>query len=112
MLSQQIVDGHGGDGLAQFEGRHASAELIDGSNEITTRRVRHARRFGMDALTCQDVWQTDPCGQHLYSDLACLRGGDVFFDDGDHFGAVIACDENSLVTHVRTRWAGLAISGP
>ena len=40
------VDGHGGDCLAECETSRARAELIDGSDEIPTRRVGHARRSG------------------------------------------------------------------
>lgn len=104
------VDGHGGDCLAQFEVSHAFAELIDGSDEIPTRRVGHARRFGMDALARQDVRQTDPRRQHLHSYLACFRGRNVFFDRGDHFRAAVVSDDNSLLAHVPDLWP--AISGP
>ena len=50
-------DGHPGDCLAEFNVGHALADLIDGSYEIPTRRVRHGWRFGMDTLARQDIRQ-------------------------------------------------------
>src|SRR6185437_6276692 len=100
VLRVASVDGHSSDCLVQFEASHALAELIDGSDEIPTRRVGHTRRFGMDALARQDVWQADARRQHLHPYLACLWVGEFFFDNGDHFRAAIASDDNSFVTHI------------
>ena len=50
-------------------------EEIDGSDEIPTRRVRHARRFGMDALARQDVRQTDPAANTLTRTSSAFGAG-------------------------------------
>jgi hypothetical protein len=99
VLRVTAVDGHRGDCLAQFEASHAFAQSIDGSDEIPTRRVGHARRFGMDALTCQDVRQTDPRRQHLHPYFGSLRNGDIFLDGCDHFRAAVVSDDNPHVAH-------------
>jgi hypothetical protein len=105
------MDGHGGDHLAQLEAARACTELINGSDKIPTRRVGHARRFGVDALARQDVRQTDPRRQHLYPYLTCCRSRYIFFDDGDYFRAAVAGDDYSLLAHFLTLWVELAISG-
>ena len=93
------VDGHGGDCLAQFEASHAFAELIDGSDEIPTRRVRHARRFGMDAFARQDVRQTDPRRQHLHPHFTILRLWALFLDHLKCIGSAVVSDDDARVSH-------------
>jgi hypothetical protein len=100
------MDRHGGDGLAQIEASHAFAELIDGSDKIPTRRIGHARRFGMDSLARQDVRKTDSRRRHLHPYLACRRSRDIFLDNRDHFRAAVAGDDCSLVAHFLTLRSG------
>src|SRR5215469_494093 len=105
VLRIAAVDGHGGDRLTHFEASRAFTELIDGSDEIPSRRVRHARRFRMDSLPRQNVRQTDPSRQYLHPHLACFRGGDIFFDCGDYFRPTVVSDDNSHVAHVPDAFA-------
>ena len=93
------MDEHGGDCLTKFEASHAFAELINGPDQIPTRRVGHVRRFGVDALARQDVRQTDPSRQHLQPYLACCRTRDVLLDDNDYVRTAVAGDDYSLVAH-------------
>src|SRR5262245_38532712 len=54
------MDRHGRDCLAKSEVPHTSPELVDGSDEIPSRRVGHVWCFGVDALARKDVWYADP----------------------------------------------------
>ena len=100
------MNGHRGNRLIRFEASHALADLIDGSHEIPARRVGRARRFGMNPLARKNIRPTDSRRQYFHPYLACLRRGNVLLDDGDHFWATVARDENSFVTHVSALGSG------
>src|SRR5262245_57193274 len=101
------MNGHGGNRLTHLEARHALPKLIDSSDEVPARRVGNARGFRMYTFARQDIRETDARRQHFHPYLACLRGGDVLFNDSDHFRTAVARDENSLIAHavpVRHFW--------
>jgi hypothetical protein len=57
---------------------------------------------------CPLLRQTDPRRQHLHPHLACLRSGDVFFDDGNYFRSAVVSYKDSLVAHIPDSWLSLA----
>jgi hypothetical protein len=98
-LRVRSVDRHRGDELAGLGSRGSGAEPIYHANQVPPRRERHGGRFGMNALACHDVGQTDTRGQHLHPHFTILRLGALFINHPTCIESAVVSDDDARVSH-------------
>src|SRR5262249_48371816 len=99
ILCVTAADRHGRNRLAQFETGNAFADLIHNADQVPTRRIRHARCFGMDALARQYVRPAHARGKYSPPHYTRLRLGALFLNSPKSTGPAVLIDNYSRLSH-------------